>query len=60
MKIKSYIVSQLILIVDGMALMSKGNMFFKILILFVTVVTVYWNIYDYYKEVKKNEILENK
>ena len=57
-KIERFIISQLVLIVDGMALMASGKMYFKILLLFALVVLVYLNAYDYYREIKKSEMAD--
>lgn len=57
-KIERFIISQLFLVVDGMVLMTSGKMYFKILLLITILVLVCLNVYDYYEELKKNEILE--
>lgn len=57
-KIERYVISQLVLIIDGMALMASSKMYLKILVLFALVIIVYLNVYDYYREIKKSEMAD--
>lgn len=57
-QIERFIVSQIVLIVDGMVLMTSRKMYSKILLIFAMLVLVYLNVYDYYKQIKKSEMAD--
>lgn len=57
-QIERFIISQIVLIVDGMVLMTSRKMYSKILLIFAMLVLVYLNVYDYYKQIKKSEMAD--
>jgi hypothetical protein len=58
MKIECFAVNQLILVIDGMVLMMTEKLYSKVLLIFVMLFMACSNVYVYYREVKRNETLE--
>lgn len=57
-KIECFAANQLVLILDGIALMMTEKLYSKILLIFVMLFMACSNVYVYYREVKRNETLE--
>lgn len=57
-KIECFAANQLVLILDGIVLMMTDKLYSKILLIFVMLFMACSNVYVYYREVKRNEVLE--
>jgi hypothetical protein len=57
-KIECFAANQLVLILDGIVLMMTDKLYSKILLIFVMLFMACSNVYVYYREVKRNETLE--
>lgn len=58
MKIECFAANQFILVIDGMVLIMIEKLYSKVLLIFAMLFMACSNVYVYYREVKRNEILE--